>query len=82
MIKYFTYSYEIQSEEIQKETEKFIFRNNGIREAKNTEWKNWHDSWLDAHDFLIKKQIKEISKTESRLQEHKNKLLKIQNLIP
>jgi hypothetical protein len=67
MIKYRTRFGEISAREIVSETEKYVFFRdvfgNTQKQSKASVWSTWHDSWEDAHRFLVieaKQQVTEM----------------------
>jgi hypothetical protein len=86
MIKYRTAFGQITEIEVEKETEKFvILKQAGMtgkprREAKRSDWQNYHDSWEDAKTFLINEAKQKVSMAESVLLKAKNHLQNMEAL--
>jgi hypothetical protein len=81
MKKYQTYFFdEIKEIEVKGETEKFIVLLSGRKESKRSEYCNWHDTWDDAHDFLINEIENKIEIFKNKINEEENKLEEIINM--
>lgn len=87
MIKYRTRFDRIAAIEVERETDKQVvlpatdgFRS--IRENKVSDWSNWHDTWDDAHAFLVAKYEREIESLRMRLEQAKGKLGQIKGMKP
>ena len=86
MIKYRTWSKDIDAVDVIRETEKFVYLRgwNGReqRQQKRAVGLNWHDSWEAAHAFIVAKEEKEIESLRSRLERAKGKLGQIKGMKP
>lgn len=86
MIKYRTGGYDkkIEAVEIVKETAKQVTfkteRGGERREAKRSEWQNWHDSFEKAKQFLLTRTEKSIQCLQQRVEDYKVELEKIRAL--
>lgn len=79
MIKYRTrWDYEIQPFEVVKETAKFVtYLEPGIfiektierKEAKRSDYTNWHDTWAEARGFLMNKNMVKMGDIARELEE-------------
>ena len=78
MIKYQTMWHgssmaQIKAIEVLRETEKqvVIATNNGkeSRENKKSDFKNWFDTWKQAHDFLVSEAEKNVRELRLKLQQ-------------
>lgn len=72
-IKYKTLFNRIEAVEIVRETEKQVVlpgRNGGrgCRENKRSDWSNWHDTWEEAHAFLVSNAEKDVERARMRLE--------------
>jgi len=77
MIKYRTQWQEIKAIEVAGETPTQIITQHGRRERKRSDWTNWHDSWEDAHAFLIDGANKKVTELAEELAAEKEQLEKI-----
>lgn len=85
MIKYKTKFNKIEAIEVLRETEKQVVRLVGEterRESKVCDWYVWHDTWEDAHAFLIAEAENEINSLRLRLEQAKGTLGQIQGMKP
>lgn len=84
MIKFRTQFEEIRAIEVVRETDKQIvwLNKNGHeqREAKASSWRNWHDTWEDAHAFLVAGAEREVKLLRSQLDRAKGKLRQIREM--
>lgn len=56
IVKWRTSKYDntrIDCVECERETDKFVWPLNGRRTAKITDWDMYHDTWEEAHEFLL-----------------------------
>lgn len=79
MIKYRTRFDRIEALEVERETDKQVVLPasegcRSIRENKVSDWSNWHDTWDDAHAFLVKEAEREVESLRMRLEKSKGKL--------
>lgn len=70
----------IEKVEIIKESEHFVWIKKDVREAKNTKYHQYFDSYSEAKAYLVQKQDKEISKLKIKIKELESKLQKYLNL--
>lgn len=74
----------ISKHEIIKETDKNVFfkTNSGreAREMKISDWQSWHNSFFEAKEFLIKKELNEINKLKYQIEYHENNICEINKL--
>lgn len=84
MIKYRTQEEKIEPIEIVRETKAQVViidtRGREQRESKRSDWRNWHDTWEDAHAFLIEKAESKVAFAQSGLNIAKAELVKIKDL--
>jgi hypothetical protein len=85
MIKYRTKFGKIEAVEIERETDKQIvhFANkygHSRRENKVSDWLNWHDTWDDAHKFLIEKAERSVECCRLALMSANEKLVQINGM--
>lgn len=75
MKKYVTYMnrIEVDVEEVEKETDKTVTIN-GRRNNKRSDWKNYHDSFDDAKQFLIDVARKKVDMRAIKLEVAKEEL--------
>lgn len=52
------------------------------RENKVSDWSNWHDSWEEAHAFLVTNAERDIESLRMRLEQAKGKLGQIRGMKP
>ncbi len=81
MIKYMTgdYNKPIMMVIVERETESSVWVN-GRRKAKKGDWHNYHHSWEEAREYLIKKARMHESACQGRLDSAKIKLNRISRL--
>lgn len=87
MIKYRTRFDNIEALEVERETDKQVVlpAQNGFRsrkENKKSDWSNWHDTWGDAHAFLIARAEREVESLRMRLEQAKGRLGQIKGMTP
>jgi hypothetical protein len=87
MIKYRTAWNEIEALEVLRETNSQVVRAVGShaierREAKRSEHYNWHDTWEDAHAFLIERAEAEVQTLRNQLEQAKGRLGNIKGMKP
>ena len=90
IIKYRTTSNfkEIEKREITRETEKNIFyiytyhdgTKQEVRELKRSTYQNWHNSFEDAREFIIKRLTSNLDYLNSQITETSKKLLVVESL--
>lgn len=80
MIKYRTRFIKIEKFEIEKKTNHTITIG-GYRENKRSEFNNWHNSFENAREFLLKKEQINISICENRIKKAIKKMKKIEKLL-
>lgn len=82
MKKYRTwYDTKIEEIEVKRETEKFVTEADGQRWAKrNADFRNYFDTWQEAHQFLIDREQANIAGLEKRIAHHKETLSKLQEM--
>jgi len=68
-----SYGTKIQEVEILRETEKQVViltdRNTEVKEAKRSDWQNWHNSKEEAKQFLLKSYDKQITDVNNKLEQ-------------
>jgi hypothetical protein len=79
MIKYKTkkYDVEIAPVEISKETECFVWvkgNQKDFREAKNSAWSAFHDTWQAAKDYLVARESQKVDALRLQLERAKGEL--------
>lgn len=85
MIKYMTsyYGQDIEKVEIIRETSKQVVVKQGRageferEQAKRSSYKNFFDTWLEAHTFLVNKQTVIVERLTTDLKDEKKNLLKL-----
>jgi uncharacterized protein involved in exopolysaccharide biosynthesis len=87
MIKYRTSFNEIEALEVSRETKTQVVRVIGShaterREAKRSEYYSWHDTWEDAHAFLIERAEAEVQALRGQLEQAKGRLGNIKGMKP
>ncbi len=87
MIKYRTRYNAIEVVAVLRETKKQVVlrAKNGarqIREAKVSGWSNWHDTWEDAHAFLLRNAEQSVEHLRIRLDRAKGELAQIRGMKP
>jgi len=87
MIKYRTRFDKIKAIEIERETEKQVFipAKDGFRpyrENKMSSVQTWHDSWDEAHAFLVAKSEHEVETLRMRLEQAKGRLGQVRGMKP
>ena len=85
MIKYTTgFTTTIQEQEIVRETEHMVvyvnFNGQERREKKQSEYKNYFDTWQDAKDFLQRKYTNKKARAEINLADANKELEKVKAL--
>ena len=80
MIKYRTRFEKIEEIEIERETDKQLVFKNGRKEYKFSSWSNYHDTWDDAHKFLIEIEEKRVDSLRLQLERAKGKLGQIKGM--
>lgn len=85
MIKYRTVLGKIESVEVLRETEKMVViacigKRKETREAKRSEWTNWHDTWVDAHEFLLAAAQQKVVRIRMQLERAKDELGNIKGM--
>ena len=91
MIKFRTKFNHIEAHEVLRETEQMVILapncsanslSREVREGKRGQWKNWHDTWEDAHVFLLQQVLNEVDSLSYQLQKAKEQLGKIKTMKP
>ena len=85
MIKYRAKFKKIEAIEVLRETDKQVVRlidENWRRENKVCDWYSWHDTWEDAHAFLIAQEEKTVNSLRLRLEQAKGTLSQIKGMKP
>lgn len=85
MIKYRTRFNKIEAIEVLRETDKQVFLlvdAKERREHKVCDWYAWHDTWEDAHDFLIAEAEKTVNSLRLRIEQAKGTLGQIKGMKP
>lgn len=72
----------IEAIEIRKETEKCVFYVSAgggreHREAKVSDYYRWHDTWEEAHTYLVSRARREIAATRISLQKAEEELAQL-----
>jgi hypothetical protein len=71
----------IDEVEVVRETAKFVAELDGQRWAKrNADFRNYFDTWAEARQFLIDREIAEIADLERQLVQHQEALQKIEEM--
>lgn len=76
MIKYRTRFGEIQAIEIARETATMIVMPGASarKEAKRSDWSNWHDSWKDARNWILSEARLKVEHALGNLETARNRL--------
>lgn len=85
MIKYRTTFNDIESINIERETNnQVIFKSHGrtVRENKTSDWRNWHNTWGEARDFLVKGVSLEIQCLRKELEQAEMEIDRLKALQP
>ena len=86
MIKYRTRFDKIEEFEILRETEHCIISSDTVRgkrrEKKESNYSNWHDSWGEAHEFLVSKAQSEVDSLRIRLQQANGRVGQLKGMKP
>lgn len=77
MIKYRTQWDVIQAIEVAGETKSLIIMQTGIKERKRSDWRNWHDSWEEAHAFLVSNAEEKIARLQNHVSDAQKELAHI-----
>ena len=85
MKKYLTsFSLHIKEMEIIRETKHMVFYTNRLGQEqggkKQTEYSNYHDSWQDAKDFLLRKYTNKKARAEINLSTADSELERVKSL--
>lgn len=89
MIKYRTKFGKIETHDVLRETDKMVVlapnsSANSLareaKEAKRSEWLNWHDTWDDAHAFLMREAEKDVESLRMQLERAKGHLGNIKGM--
>jgi hypothetical protein len=80
MIKYRTRWNKIEAMEVAGETATQIITQQGRRERKRSDWLNWHDTWEDAHAFLVSKAEHDVKNLSEQLAIANQKLEQVRNM--
>ena len=85
MIKYRTRFNEIKAIEVLRETDKqvvILVGKTERRENKVSDWSSWHDTWEDAHAFLIAEAENKVDSLRLQLEQAKGTLGQIKGMKP
>ena len=85
MIKYRIRFDEIKAIEVLRETDKQVVLLVGKtehRENKVSGWSTWHDTWEDAHAFLVEEAEKKVNSIRLQLDRAKGRLGQIKGMKP
>ena len=82
MIKYRTRWDSIEAIEVDRETAKQVVLKSGSRENKVSDWSNWHDTWEDAHAFIVKNAELAVERLRTKLERAKGELGQIKGMKP
>lgn len=75
------YDTSIEEVEVIRETEKFVTEADGQRWAKrNADFRNYFDSWEEAHKFLIDREMAAIKNLTNQIDRHQATLQKLQEM--
>tara|TARA_R110000787_G_C13282438_1_gene432682 strand:- start:58 stop:327 length:270 start_codon:yes stop_codon:yes gene_type:complete len=85
MKKYLTsFSLHIKEVEISRETKHMVFqvniRGGEVGSKKATEYSNYHDTWQDAKDFLVRKYTNKKARAEINLADAISELERVKSL--
>lgn len=80
-IKYRTQLGEIKPIEVAGETNALVITQQGRRGRKRGEWSNWHNTWEDAHAFLIDRAEKKVTEAKGRLAVVEDELARIKAMV-
>ena len=87
MVKYKSRMGAITKHEILRETPKQVVlerkswdgKTYQIRESKRTDFHQWHDSWEDAHEFLVRQKRQKIAYIKEQLGREEKKLIELES---
>ena len=87
MIKYRTRLDNIEAIEVVRETKKQVIlpaNSCGKEKIENkvSNWTNWHETWEEAHAFLVSKAEREVESLRLRLEQAKGRLGQIKGMKP
>ena len=85
MIKYRTRFDKIEALEVERETDKQVVipAQNGcrsFRENKVSDWSNWHDTWDEAHTFLVRNAERKVESCRMALERAKGEAGQIKGM--
>ena len=85
MIKYMTLHGKIAAREIERETATQVILRQGLRltarrQNKRSGHTNWHDTWEDAHTFLVTEAEREVNALRLRLEHAEGRLDQIKGM--
>ena len=85
MIKYRTRFDKIEALEVERETDKQVVLPakggcRSSRENKESDWSNWHDTWDEAHAFLIRNAEQKVDACRLALERAKGELGQIKGM--
>ena len=66
--------------ECSRRTATFVFHKNGRREALSGRYYSYHESWEEAHDWLMEKVRQDVAAYTSQLDLAKSRLQKVNNM--
>ena len=72
-------SAEIEEVEVERETKHYVWIN-GRRNAKQSEWRSYYDTWIDAHTAILSQQQQYVAQCESRFKDAFDRLVEIENM--
>ena len=87
MIKYRTRFDNIEAIEVVRETKKQVVLpanswGKETSENKVSNWTNWHETWEEAHAFLVSKAEREVESLRLQLEQAKGRLGQIKGMKP
>ncbi len=85
MIKYRTRFDKIEALEVERETDKQVVLPakggcRSSRENKESEWSNWHDTWDEAHAFLVRNAERKVESCRMALERAKGEAGQIKGM--
>ena len=91
MLKYRAKHGKIEAHDVLRETSKMVVLapnssanslGRELKEGKRSEWQNWHDTWEDAHAFLLAGATAEVAALRMRLEQATGRLGNIKGMKP
>ena len=83
IIKYRTKGFEasIEKIEVERETKRHVYSKREGRFPKRSIWRSYHDTWIEAHIFLLERAGEEVAGTKKKLDNAQMQLRRIVKLV-